>query len=383
MRELPVREYGRFVLNRKYAFALPVAVVHFFPMTHADAKVRHEELVTQIRKHDYAYYVQAQPTISDPEYDRLYRELNDLEKQFPDLVTPDSPTQRVGGEPLKAFKPVQHLAPMLSLDNTYSQQEVRDFVARVQRLVPNETLEWTVEPKVDGVAVNLRYENGQLVVGATRGDGTTGDDITANLKTIRSIPLQFHQPKRSKEVDLFSSNQAGDAIPDLLEIRGEVYMSREGFKKMNAERAAAGEETFANPRNATAGSLKQLDPRTVAKRPLDVVFYGIGRAQGNDLPETHCDWIERLGTFGFKTPEKLWVCRSIEELLAAIDELDRLRKSFRYETDGAVIKLNNFVLREKVGYTSKAPRWAMAYKYPAEQAQTKLNDITIQVGRTG
>ncbi len=355
-------------------------------MTHADAKVRHEELVTQIRKHDYAYYILAQPTLTDPEYDRLYRELGDIEKQYPDLASPDSPTQRVGGEPLKAFKPVQHLAPMLSLDNTYSQGEVRDFVTRLQKLVPNETLEWTVEPKVDGVAVNLRYENGKLVVGATRGDGVTGDDITANLKTIRSVPLQFHKlekhAKAAKETDLFASDSVV-GIPTRLEIRGEVYMSREGFKKLNAERAAAGEETFQNPRNATAGSLKQLDPRTMAKRPVNVVFYGIGQAEGDNLPETHCDWLELLSALGFKTSEKVWVCRSTEELLAAIDELDKVRKNFTYETDGAVIKLNSFPLREQVGYTAKAPRWAMAYKYAAEQAQTKLNAITIQVGRTG
>lgn len=349
-------------------------------MTHADAKVRHEELVTQIRKHDYAYYVLAQPTISDTEYDRLYRELVDIEKQFPDLVTPDSPTQRVGGEPLKSFKPVQHLAPMLSLDNTYSQQEVRDFVARVQRLVPDQTLEWTVEPKVDGVAVNLRYENGKLVCGATRGDGTTGDDITANLKTIRSIPLHLH-PAKSQGDDPFASPKW--KCPKLIEVRGEVYMSREGFRKMNAEREAAGEETFANPRNATAGSLKQLDPRTVARRPLDAIFYGIGKVEGEELPGTHCDWLELLASFGFKTPERIWVCRSVDELLAAIDELDQVRKGFAYETDGAVIKLNNFPLRERIGYTAKAPRWAMAYKYAAEQAQTKLKAITIQVGRTG
>ena len=337
-------------------------------MTHADAKNRHEELVTQIRRHDYAYYVEAKPTISDQEYDRLYRELSDIEKQFPDLVSPDSPTQRVGGEPLKAFKPVQHLAPMLSLDNTYSQQEVRDFVARVQKIVPDEILEWTVEPKVDGVAVNLRYEDGKLICGATRGDGTTGDDITTNLKTIRSIPLKLGSHK---------------GLPGLFEVRGEVYMSREGFKRLNAERAAAGEETFANARNSAAGSLKQLDPRTVAKRPLNAVFYGVGRADGDDLPETHCDWIELLGAVGFRTPEKVWVCRSIDELLAAIDELDKVRKGFGYETDGAVIKLNNFPLRQRVGYTAKAPRWAMAYKYAADRAATKLNDITIQVGRTG
>lgn len=368
-------------------------------MTSTQGKARHTELAGQIRQHDYAYYVLAQPTISDQEYDRLYRELVDLEKQFPELITPDSPTQRVGGEPLKAFRPVQHLAPMMSLDNTYSQQEVREFVARVQRLVPNEKLEWTVEPKVDGVAVNLRYEEGVLTIGATRGDGTTGDEITANLKTIRSVPLRFHQKEADTELAIAKPTKGKKESKDLteelfpaepkfpwpkaLEVRGEVYMTREGFKKLNAERAAAGEETFANARNSAAGSLKQLDPRIVAKRPLDIVFYGVGHADGEHKPETHHEWLMWLNSLGFKTPEKIWLCHSTEELFAAIEELDKLRRNFKYETDGAVIKLNNFALRAKVGYTSKAPRWAMAYKYAAEQAQTKLKAITIQVGRTG
>lgn len=359
-------------------------------MTTSEAKARHTELAAQIRQHDYSYYVLAQPIISDQEYDRLYRELADLEKKFPELVTPDSPTQRVGGEPLKAFEQVQHLAPMLSLDNTYSQNEVREFVARVQRIVPNEKLEWTVEPKVDGVAINLRYENGVLTVGATRGDGTTGDDITVNLKTIRSVPIKFNyhrgtetqREKKASSSDSASVPSRG-SIPKILEVRGEAFMSREGFKKLNAEKVAAGEEPFANARNSTAGSLKQLDPKLVAKRPLDVIFYGTGKVEGENLPQTHHEWLEFLKAAGFKTPEKVWICRSADELIEAIDELDKLRKNFKYETDGAVIKLNNFPLREKVGYTAKAPRWAMAYKYAAEQAETKLKAITIQVGRTG
>src|SRR5213594_4726321 len=223
-------------------------------MTLSEAKSRHTRLVEEIRRHDHAYYVLAQPTISDNEYDRIYRQLADLEKEFPQLVTPDSPTQRVGGEPLKAFKPVQHVKPMLSLDNTYSQQELREFVNRVQRLLPKEELDWMVEPKVDGVAINLRYEKGVFTCGATRGDGTTGDDITANLRTIRSIPARLR----------------GGPCPTLLEVRGEVYLTKAGFEKLNAERKAAGLELFANPRNAAAGSLKQLDPRIVAKRPLDI-----------------------------------------------------------------------------------------------------------------
>ncbi len=258
---------------------------------------------------------------------------------------------------------------MLSLDNTYSQEEVRNFVRRAQKLLPNEKLTWTVEPKVDGLAVNLRYENGALVSGATRGDVATGDDITSNLKTIRSVPLRF----------LAQENQP----PRLLEVRGEVYMTRTGFKKLNAERLAAGEEAFANPRNAAAGSLKQLDPRIVAKRPLGAIFYGTGRIEGEDLPATHQELHHWLKKLGFKTPEKIWLCLSETELLAAIDELDKIRHDFEYETDGAVIKLNDLALREQAGYTAKAPRWAMAYKYAPEQAQTKLKGITIQVGRTG
>jgi DNA ligase (NAD+) len=338
-------------------------------MTHAQAKARHAELVEEIRGHDEAYYVRAQPTISDPAYDRLYHELLDLEKEFPDLVTPDSPSQRVGGAPVTEFKPVRHLAAMRSLDNTYSQEEVREFVGRLNRLLPGEPLEWIVEPKVDGIAMNLRYEEGKFVLGATRGDGTTGDDISANLRTIRSIPMRLK----------------GKNIPPLLEVRGEVYLTKAGFKKLNAERAAAGEETFANARNAAAGSLKQLDPRVAAKRPLDIVIYGVGYPDiaENRLFETHDEALKWLKSAGFKTPEKTWHCRDLDELLKAIDELDKIRRDFAYETDGAVIKLNSAAQRERAGFTSKAPRWAMAYKYAAEQAETKLRDITIQVGRTG
>lgn len=360
-------------------------------MTLSQAKSRHDDLAAQLRHHDYLYYVQSKPEISDRDYDRLYRELVDLETQFPELITPDSPTQRVSESPIKAFKPVKHRVSMLSLDNTYSQDEVRQFVARVQRIVPNEKLEWTVEPKVDGLAVNLTYEDGKLSVGATRGDGTTGDDITSNLKTIRSIPLKFFQKHASKtevagkakrDPELFSGTESLRP-PRLIEVRGEIFMSKKGFQKLNAEREAAGEERFQNARNAAAGSLKQLDPRIVAKRPLDGMFYGVGHFEGDRAPKTHYEWLLWLAELGFKTPEKIWVCHSEAELLKAIDELDKVRHDFPYETDGAVVKLNNFDLREKVGYTSKAPRWAIAYKYAAEQAETKLNGITIQVGRTG
>jgi DNA ligase (NAD+) len=369
-------------------------------VTQAEAKKRHAQLVEEIRRHDRAYYVLAQPKISDRDYDRLYHELLDLEKNFPDLATPDSPSRRVGGEPLKEFKSVRHAVPMMSLENTYSQEELRDFVKRVQKLLPDEKLQWVVEPKVDGVAVSLRYENGMLAVGATRGNGTEGDDITANLKTIRSVPLKIGR------------DGVSPSPINILEVRGEVFLPLAGFKKLNTERKSAGEEMFANPRNAAAGSLKQLDPKIVAKRPLDIILYGIGQigapasgparsgskfqradsdqpslgsfgAAGTGAPQTQAKLLDWLKSLGFKTPGRTWFCKSGDELIAAIAELDQIRKKFAYETDGAVIKLNSFEQQRRVGATAKAPRWAIAYKYAPEQAETKLKAITIQVGRTG
>jgi DNA ligase (NAD+) len=346
-------------------------------MTFDEGKRRHEALAEEIRRHDYAYYVLAQPTLSDHAYDRLYRELADLEAQFPGLITPDSPAQRVGGEPLKEFKPVQHLEPMYSLDNTYSRGELREFVGRVQRLLPAEPLEWVVEPKIDGLAMNLRYEKGAFVCGATRGDGTTGDDITANLRTIRSLPTRVRAVHGE-------TSRFAKGIPELFEVRGEVYLPKAGFQRLNAEREAAGEAPFANPRNAAAGSLKQLDPRIVAKRPLDVVLYGLGRVPGaGQQPQRQDEMLAWLKELGFKTPERVWLCRTVEELESAIEELDKARGSFPYGTDGAVVKLNSFAQRERLGFTAKSPRWAIAYKYAPEQAQTRLNGVTVQVGRTG
>ena len=339
-------------------------------MTAAQAKSRHAELVETIRGHDYAYYVLAQPRISDPEYDKLYRELVDLETKFADLATPDSPTQRVAGQPLSEFRSVQHSTPMLSLDNTYSQEEVRDFVNRVQKLLPGERLHWTVEPKVDGVAMSVLYENGALTIGATRGDGTTGDDITANVRTIRSIPIQLRK-RRSV------------TVPRSIEVRGEAFMTRDNFRELNASREAAGEELYANARNTTAGSLKQLDPRLVAQRPLEAIFYGTGRLEGDQSIRSQTELISLLRDFGLRTPDRVWHCVTLDELLVAIDELNSFRASLAYETDGAVIKLDSFALRERVGFTAKAPRWAIAYKYAPEQAETLLRAITIQVGRTG
>jgi DNA ligase (NAD+) len=382
---------------------------HNSRVTQAQAKKRHAELADEIRRHDHAYYVEAQSKISDRDYDRLYHELLELEKEFPELASADSPSQRVGGAPLSAFKSVRHSVPMLSLDNTYSEEEIRDFVKRLEKLLPGEKLDWIVEPKVDGVAISLRYEKGMLVIGATRGNGTEGDDVTANLKTIRSVPLQINFNRRGAESqrkgnDFFESDSAsprlGGSIPSVLEVRGEVFMPIAGFEKLNAERNAAGEELYGNPRNTAAGSLKQLDPKIVATRPLDVVIYGIAETVGvqasawpestlkrelqqTRVPQSQAELLAWLKKLGFKTPEKIWHCHSAEELIAAIHEMDKIRKKFPYETDGAVIKLNSFAQRERAGFTAKAPRWAIAYKYAAEQAETKLNGITIQVGRTG
>src|SRR5213593_3324343 len=329
------------------------------------AAKRLQQLRDEIRKHDRLYHDEAAPIIGDREYDRLYKELVDVETQFPDLVTPDSPTQRVGGKPLQAFEQVSHLIPMLSLDNTYSEEEVKNFYARIQRLLPNEKIPVVIEPKVDGVAVSLIYENGKLRQAATRGDGNVGDNITRNIRTIRSVPERLR-----------------DNAPKLLEVRGEVYMDRKGFEKLNDEREKEGLALFANPRNAAAGSLKQLDPSIVAKRPLGIVLYGTGATEGLDI-EVHSEVFPLLKKLGLPTTEWWRVAESVEEILDAIHELDAIRHKFAYQTDGAVIKVDSFSQRDRLGFTAKSPRWAIAYKYAAERVQTRLNDIVIQVGRTG
>src|SRR3989440_11921201 len=334
-------------------------------MDRIEAEKNVAQLREEIRKHDRLYYQDAAPIISDREYDRLYKELVDLETQFPDLLTPDSPTQRVGGKPLKAFAQIQHRAPMLSLDNTYSEEEVANFYKRITRLLPDEKIPVVIEPKVDGVAVSVMYEKGRLKYAATRGDGLVGDDITQNVKTIRSV----------------SHHLRGDA-PDIFEVRGEAYLDKAGFEKLNRERKAAGLPLFANPRNAAAGSLKHLDPKTVAQRPLGIVFYGTGAVEGVDV-DLHSKIFKLFKKLGLPTHEKWWVADSIDEVLKAIRDLDQIRHDFPYQTDGAVIKVDAIAQRERLGFTAKSPRWAIAYKYAAERVETKLLDIIVQVGRTG
>ncbi|HEV8423172.1 MAG TPA: NAD-dependent DNA ligase LigA [Chthoniobacterales bacterium] len=329
------------------------------------AEERIAALRAEIAEHNRRYYDEAAPTISDREYDRLYRELVDLETQFPRFVRPDSPTQRVGGAPLKAFSQITHRVPMLSLDNTYSEEEVGAFYRRMTKLLPNDKIPVVVEPKVDGVAVSLLYENGRLRYAATRGDGTTGDDITQNVRTIRSLPKQLK----------------GDP-PKVFEVRGEVFMTKKGFAKLNAERSEAGLAVFANPRNSAAGSLKQLDPAITAQRPLGIVLYGTGAVEGVELTH-HSQLFSLLKRLGLPTSDRWWMADSLEEILSAIHELEKVRHDFVYETDGAVAKVDDFRQRESLGMTAKAPRWAMAFKYEAERVETKLHDVLIQVGRTG
>jgi DNA ligase (NAD+) len=335
------------------------------PKNEAQAAKRVAQLRKEIEANNRRYYEETAPSISDRDYDRLYKKLVDLEAQFPQLIAPDSPTQRVGGKPLKAFGQITHRVPMLSLDNTYSEEEIADFYARMTKLLPNEKILVVIEPKVDGVAVSLLYESGKLRHAATRGDGTVGDDITQNIKTIRSVPEQLR----------------GEA-PKILEVRGEVFMDKKGFEKLNTQRAEAGLPVFANPRNAAAGSLKQLDPAIAAKRPLGVVFYGTGAVEGIDL-DLHSKIFAFFKRLGLPSSDRWWTADSVEEILNAIRELDRVRHDFPYQTDGAVVKVDSFAQRERLGFTAKSPRWAIAYKYEAERVETRLLGIVVQVGRTG
>jgi DNA ligase (NAD+) len=335
-------------------------------MDDKNAAQRIEALREQIARHNHLYYVKAQPEISDRDYDRLYHELEKLEDAHPYLITPDSPTQRVGGEPLKRFEVVQHAVPMLSLSNTYDKDELKEFDQRVRRRLENDNYTYVLEPKIDGVAVSLRYEYGRFVRGSTRGDGQKGDDISANLKTIRSIPMRLTL----------------DAPPALLEVRGEVFMTRQGFAELNTQRQEEGLQVFANPRNAAAGSLKQLNPKIVAERPLDAVFYAVGALEGIAY-DTHAQLLDGLAEAGFRTPAKYWTENTIDTVLDDLDALENMRHEFPFEMDGGVVKVNERNLYEQLGATAKSPRWAVAYKYEPEQAETTLKDITVQVGRTG
>ena len=328
-----------------------------------------DTLRQDLRRYEYEYHVLDNPTIPDAEYDRLFHQLKALEAAYPELITADSPTQRVGAKPLSGFAHIRHEIPMLSLDNAFSDEEFYAFVKRIEdRLIRlPDPLTFCCEPKLDGLAVSILYVNGVLTQAATRGDGTTGEDITANIRTIRNIPLQLLM----------------DNPPTRLEVRGEVFMPHAGFERLNQQALEKGEKTFANPRNAAAGSLRQLDPKITSKRPLVLNAYGIGIAEGVDLPNTHYDRLQWLKSIGIPVNPEIRLCNGTDEVLDFYRDIQNKRSSLGYDIDGTVLKINDIALQEKLGFISKAPRWAIAYKFPAQEELTRLNDVEFQVGRTG
>jgi len=326
------------------------------------------ELRTTLRHHEYLYHVMDTPEIPDAEYDRLMRELRELEAQHPELITPDSPTQRVGAAPLAAFSQIRHEVPMLSLDNVFDEESFLAFNKRVQdRLKNTDDLTYCCELKLDGLAVSILYENGVLVQAATRGDGTTGEDITSNVRTIRAIPLKLR----------------GDNIPQRLEVRGEVFLPQAGFEKINEEARRTGGKVFANPRNAAAGSLRQLDPRITAKRPLTFFCYGVGVLEGGELPRSHSARLQQFKFWGLPVSERVKLCHSPEEVLTYYRKVEEDRPNLGFDIDGVVIKVDSLALQEQLGFVARAPRWAVAFKFPAQEQMTFVRDVEFQVGRTG
>lgn len=334
-------------------------------------KIRVEvgRLRSELRHHNHRYYVLDDPLVSDAEYDRLFRRLSQLEAEYPQLQDPLSPTQKVGAPPLTEFASVHHRVPMLSLANVVSHDEMQEFQDRLKRFVnTDEPIVYVAEPKIDGVAVELVYENGRFVTGSSRGDGTTGEDISHNIKTIRSVPL--------------SLLDQGTPIPSRLEVRGEVFLSNAAFRRLNTERAEAGESPFANPRNATAGSLKQLDSAVTAKRPLDIFCHGLGHIEGQ-TPTSHQEFVHALRAWGLKAVPYGRVCRNLSEVFTAFDALETQRDTLPFEIDGVVVRVDDFGLQQRLGAISRSPRWAVAYKFAARQTTTRVLRIVPQVGRTG
>lgn len=327
------------------------------------------QLIQILAQHNHAYYVMDQPTILDSEYDQLFHQLKALEEQYPEYIQPDSPINKVGGKPLAKFTSVTHVVPMLSLGNVFNQEELFAFARRAEERLPNQTIQYDVELKFDGLAISLWYEQGVLVRGVTRGDGETGEDITQNVKTIRNLPK------------VLSTDQG--EVPTLLEVRGEVLMPKAGFEKLNAENEAKGEKTFANPRNAAAGSLRQLDPNIAASRPLAFYAYGIAQCEPNHGQSTMSESLEWLQQFGFAVGERHFVCDSIQEVQAVYEQINAERPQLSVEIDGMVIKVNSLKQQQQLGFLSREPRWATAYKFPAVAALTTVENIDWQVGRTG
>jgi DNA ligase (NAD+) len=331
-----------------------------------DAADRISELRRQIERHDYRYYVLDDPEIPDARYDALTRELRELEAAHPELVTPDSPTQRVAGAPSRGFAEVRHSVPMLSLDNAFAEQDVVEFDRRVRERLDVEDVEYSAEPKIDGLAISVRYERGRFVQAATRGDGATGEDVTANVRTIASLPLRL----------------MGDA-PAVLEVRGEAFMTRRSFERLNQRAAEAGEKSFANPRNAAAGSLRQLDPRVTAGRALDLFFYGVGATEGWTSPRRHGEVLAALRAFGLRTCPEAQLVQGVDGCLAYYARIGRLRDGLAYDIDGVVYKVDRLDWQRDLGFVARAPRWAVAHKFPAQEETTSVRGVDFQVGRTG
>jgi DNA ligase (NAD+) len=328
---------------------------------------RAEKLREQIRYHNYRYYVLDDPEIPDAEYDRLLRELQQLEQKHPDLITPDSPTQRVGAQPLSAFGEVRHDVPMLSLDNAFSDEELGEFDRRVRERLGVDAVDYTAEPKLDGVAVSLLYEDGRLVRGATRGDGSTGEDVTQNVRTIDSVPLRLR----------------GKGYPQRLEVRGEVFISHDGFRRLNERAASEGQKAFANPRNAAAGSLRQLDPKVTAQRPLEIYCYGVGAVAGGKLADRHSGVLKQLRDWGLRVYPGIERVHGLTGCAKYYGKLERQRGSLAFDIDGVVFKVDRLDEQRRLGFVARAPRWAVARKFPAQEELTRVLDIDVQVGRTG
>jgi DNA ligase (NAD+) len=332
-----------------------------------DIKQRFDTLKKQIREHDYRYYVLDDPIISDSDYDKLYRELLDLEKAYPEYVSSDSPTQRVAGEISPAFLPYQHHQPMLSLNNAFSDEEFEKFYQRAQKTLNQTDVYYCCEPKLDGLAVNLVYENGQLIAGVTRGDGTVGENVTSNIKTLKMVPI----------------NLRGQFTPKRLEVRGEVYMTKAGFDQLNRKAHEKGTKLFANPRNAAAGSLRQLDSSITAQRPLSLYCYGFGASEGISLPDSHFERLNLIKQLGFPVSGDIYLAKTVSECKAYYQSLLRKRPNLAFEIDGAVFKVDSIKAQQKLGVLARAPRFAIAYKFPAEEARTVVLKVDFQVGRTG
>ncbi len=333
-------------------------------------RAEYEQLKDELNQHNHCYYVLDEPTIPDSEYDRSMRRLQDIEQQHPELLSDDSPSQRVGGAALPSFSQVSHAVPMLSLDNAFSEEELEAFDRRISDRLnykDDQQIDYVCEPKLDGVAVSLLYNQGLLVCGATRGDGKVGEDITANVRTINSIPLRLN----------------GDGIPELLEVRGEIYLPRGGFDKINAAAIANGDKPFVNPRNAAAGSLRQLDSKITASRPLEMCAYSVGQFQGGETPDSHLNMLKALGSWGFKINTYVEAVQGIAACEAYYERMQKRRDQLPYDIDGIVYKVNDLGLQQRLGFVAKAPRWAIARKFPAQEEMTQLVDVEFQVGRTG